>query len=130
VGARAGPPQRHDAVEECSSSRVRGSEGILPTVLAPANPSDAPQIQHQRDRRRSPSVSSRIDWAELLKRTYDIDALACSCGGRLSFIATILDPPVAQSILASLGLPATAPPMARARSPDSFDELQLDAHDC
>ncbi len=26
---------------------------------------------------------SRIDWATLLKRTYDFDVLKCDCGGRL-----------------------------------------------
>jgi hypothetical protein len=26
---------------------------------------------------------ARIDWAALLKRIYDVDALACPCGGRL-----------------------------------------------
>jgi hypothetical protein len=31
------------------------------------------------------SAISRIDWATLLRRVYDIDALACPCGGRLRF---------------------------------------------
>ena len=72
-------------------------------------------------------MSSRIDWAELLKRTYDIDALACSCGGRLTFIATILEPTVARSILKSLGMEPRPPPTARARSPDWIDDIPVDA---
>jgi hypothetical protein len=35
--------------------------------------------------------SSRIPRAEPLKRVHDVDALACPCGGRLRFIALILD---------------------------------------
>ncbi|HWA73779.1 MAG TPA: transposase [Polyangiaceae bacterium] len=66
-------------------------------------------------------LGSRIPWAELLKRVYDVDALACSCGGRLHFIALILESDVARSILDSLGLDSAPPPIARARSPDFAD---------
>jgi hypothetical protein len=67
-------------------------------------------------------LSSRIPWAELLKRVYDVDALACRCGGRLRFIALILDERVAEEILENLDLPSRPPPVARARSPDLRDE--------
>jgi hypothetical protein len=93
--------------------------------VADGKPIATRQLSNLRAR---PAVSSRIDWTELLKRTYDIDALECPCGGRLTFIATILDPPLAQSILAILGMPSMPPPIARARSPDSLDDLQLDPH--
>jgi hypothetical protein len=65
----------------------------------------------------------RIDWAALLKRVYDVNALACPCGGRLHFIALILRREVAQSILESLGMPSEPPPIARARSPDLRDPI-------
>jgi hypothetical protein len=65
--------------------------------------------------------SARFDWAELLKRIYDVDALACPCGGRLRFIALILDEELACEILDSLGLPSRAPPVARALAPDWVD---------
>ena len=63
---------------------------------------------------------SRIDWAQLLKRVYDIDALACPCGGRLRFIALILDADAAKAVLESLDLPGQPPPIARARAPDDW----------
>jgi hypothetical protein len=44
-------------------------------------------------------LGSRIPWAELLKRVYNVDALDCSCGGRLRFIALILESDVARRIL-------------------------------
>jgi hypothetical protein len=67
------------------------------------------------------ALGSRIPWAELLKRVYNVDALACSCGGRLRFIALILESDVARRILDSLALESVPPPIARARSPDFAD---------
>jgi hypothetical protein len=71
----------------------------------------------------SPKLRSRIgiDWATLLKRVYDLDALACPCGGRLRVIALITERAVATAILNSVGLPSQPPPVARARSPDDHD---------
>lgn len=66
-------------------------------------------------------LGSRIPWAELLKRVYDVDALACSCGGRLRFIALILESDVARRMLDSLALESAPLPIARARSPDFVD---------
>jgi Putative transposase len=62
-----------------------------------------------------------IDWATLLRRVYDLDALACRCGGRLRVITLITEPAVARAILDSVGLPSQPPPVARARSPDDHD---------
>jgi hypothetical protein len=59
---------------------------------------------------------ARIDWAELLKRIHDVDALACPCGGRLRFIALILEEQVARKVLDSLGLQSRAPPLDTART--------------
>jgi len=70
--------------------------------------------------------STRIDSAELLKRVHDVDALASQCGGRLNFIALILDDEPASAILDSLHLSAGAPPIARARSPDWTDPIPSD----
>ncbi len=69
-----------------------------------------------------------IPWAELLRRTYDVDVLRCPCGGRLRFIAVILDAETASEILDALGLASTPPPISRARSPDFTDPLPAD--DC
>jgi hypothetical protein len=63
---------------------------------------------------------SRIEWAQLLRRIYLVDVLACRCGGRRAIVADISDSEVVVAILAHLGLPPFAPPIARARSP-GFD---------
>jgi hypothetical protein len=49
-------------------------------------------------------------WADLLRRTFAIDVLACpACGGRLRFLVTIADPRVIAKILSHLGLPVEVP---------------------
>ena len=63
---------------------------------------------------------SRIEWSELLRRSDLVDVLACPCGGRRAIVGDISDREVVVAILAHLGLPTEAPPIARARSP-GFD---------
>jgi hypothetical protein len=64
-----------------------------------------------------PSPPRRIPWAELLRRVYALDVLACACGGRRQLIAFLSDPVVTRAILEHLGLPADSPPLAPARDP-------------
>lgn len=73
AGARIAEPKVPGAATEAVLDRTR-----LPRLasLAPFQP----------DQPRSSSYVWRIDWATLLKRVYDIDALACPCGGRLKFV--------------------------------------------
>jgi hypothetical protein len=61
-------------------------------------------------------------WADLLRRIFAIDVLACTCGGRLRFIATIDDPVVVERILGHVGLPTVTPEPATARSPPASIE--------
>jgi hypothetical protein len=89
-----------------------------PTASVTCSPAAAP-VHAAPHSLRSPSA--RIDWAELLKRVHRVDALACPCGGRLQFIALILEEATARAILGSVGLPTEPPPIARARSPDCVD---------
>ena len=52
---------------------------------------------------------NRLPWAELLRRTFQVDVLTCSkCGGRRQVIAYITEPPVVRAILNHLGLPSRA----------------------
>ena len=62
-----------------------------------------------------------LDWATLLRRTYDLDGLACPCGGRLRFVALVTEREAIVPLFSSLGLPTTPPVRARARSPTLFD---------
>jgi hypothetical protein len=47
---------------------------------------------------------SRVDWATLLWRVHDVDALACECGARMRFVDLFIDPARARAELDILGL--------------------------
>ena len=61
---------------------------------------------------------SAFSWAELLRRVWSIDVLACqTCGGRVHLVATIEHPAVVWRILSHLGLPTKVPQPLPARAP-------------
>lgn len=61
---------------------------------------------------------SRLPWAELFRRIFREDLLACPrCAGDMRVLAAITDPDVVTAILDHLGLPTEAPAMAPARAP-------------
>lgn len=71
------------------------------------------------------AATPRMAWAPLLRRTFAVDVQQCpKCHGRLRLIAPIVDASVARSILQSLGIPTTAPAVARARDPTDLFELE------
>ena len=62
-------------------------------------------------------------WAELMRRVFEIDVLECpECRGRMRILASIHSPDAIDRMLRCLGLPARAPPVARADS-----ELAIEA---
>jgi hypothetical protein len=72
------------------------------------------------------AATSRVDWARLLRRTFDVDVLQCPrCHGRLRVLAVITEREPVERILAHLGLPTDAPTLARARDPtDDADAVE------
>jgi hypothetical protein len=100
-----------------------------------AGPGLGPSPSHPPPRTRAPLPSPldedrarllrtyRVPWAELLKKVFAVDVLAClECSGRLKMIAFIADQRTARKILEHLGLDATGPPTAVARQrPESID---------
>jgi hypothetical protein len=69
------------------------------------------------------SKAGGYQWAELMRRTFGVDVLACArCGGRLRLVALIEQTSVIQRILRHLGLPAHVPEPRPARaSPQHLD---------
>jgi hypothetical protein len=71
------------------------------------------------------ATSPRLDWARLLQRTFQVDALECpKCRGRMRVIAAIHEPAVAKAILECLGMTTEVPDCARARDPTDDDDPQ------
>ena len=64
-----------------------------------------------------------IPWAELLKRTFGVDALRCPrCDGRFKVRAVVRGAWVAGKLLSVLGMPAEQQRLLPARGPPSDDE--------
>ena len=66
-----------------------------------------------------------IPWAELLRRTFQLDVSICTtCKGLVRVIAVIKDPKIIHRILGHLHLPTAPPSIAPARSPPTlpFDD--------
>ena len=58
-------------------------------------------------------------WADLLRRVFAFDLLACpDCGEWLRLLATIEDRAVVEKILTHLGLPVDLPQPSAARTPE------------
>jgi hypothetical protein len=96
------------------------TESPPPQVPAPAQPlRDPPDPEPAR--RPSPA---RIRWAVLLARIYEVLPLLCpACGGQMSILAFLTDPPVVSAILLHLNLPHRPPLVSPARGPPQGDFL-------
>jgi hypothetical protein len=131
LGAAAGAPplDRDPALDSLprpadAPARPIISTGLSLLVPSPGDDPDVPPnvitLRHWRRlldgllAARSP----RLDWATLLRRSMNIDALACPrCGGRLRALDVVTDADDARRLLEAAGLPTEPPPRARARDP-------------
>jgi hypothetical protein len=70
--------------------------------------------------------SSRLSWAKLIRRVYEVDPLLCPfCGAEMRILAFILDFATAKAIRESLELPAQEPePLAHAPPETLWSSLQ------
>ena len=71
----------------------------------------------------------RYSWAELLRRCFAVDVLACKCGGRLELLSLIQNGAVARKILDHLDLPSELPRFRPARGRHDRAS-ELDSWDC
>jgi len=87
-------------------SRFRGALPPPPPGTPPPEPAaDPPPVRPR-----------RLPWAQLLRRTFEVDALTCiRCQVPMVVLAFLTDPAVVSKILAHLGLPTSPPPLAPAR---------------
>jgi hypothetical protein len=73
---------------------------------------------------RDERLSSRISWAKLLRRVFQIDIAKCNqCGGNSKVVAAVMERQVIVKILDHLGIPSEIPVIHPARAPpqQSFD---------
>ncbi len=61
---------------------------------------------------------SRLSWAKLIRRVYEVDPLLCPfCGSEMKILAFILDFSAAKAIRKNLELPAQEPEPSRKQVP-------------
>jgi hypothetical protein len=102
-------------------ARARQRPAAVASAAPPAPVSSPPDAIRATTTAAKPPVRRAWLWADLMRRVFEIDVLACVCGAQLRFVATIEDPPVVQRILRHLGLPTDAPAVAPARPPPDSD---------
>jgi hypothetical protein len=105
--AGAAGPSGIEAIPEREFSRLEfpaaDSNLTAARAAAEAQSSEAPRLR-------------RLGWAELLRRVFAIDVLACPrCGDRLRLLSAIHSDAASRAILDCLGLASRAPPAAEAR---------------
>ena len=102
---------------------VLGARSAWRSRLPVSDPGEEAAVRHA-DREPSSAGAGPVQprrnwlWADLMRRSFGFDVLACSrCGGRLELIALIEDPRVIRRILTHLGLSTEVPAARPARSP-------------
>ena len=99
---------------------VLASAAALRKEVVPGGQGAAPKAEpEQPSRRRAAPLldpepfaprARRLLWAQLLQRTFGLDALECPhCGGKMKLLAAILDPVQIARLCDNLGEPAQAP---------------------
>jgi hypothetical protein len=108
------PPPRFHTVRYAG---VLGSASKLRSRLAPKRAATA-SARCVEDVVDLPRRRSYRPWAELLRRTFGFDVLACPrCDGRLRLLAMVTEPKSVARYLRALGEPTDAPARAPARGP-------------
>ena len=128
LAAQVPPPRRHlltyhGVLAPAASRRERIVPGCQQgeTCACGTRPPGASRPRSKREPGPKPPRPrpERYSWAELLRRTFLIDVLACPCGARRRVLRLVCDPFQIRRCLEYLGLPTDppqrAPPRAVAR---------------
>jgi hypothetical protein len=106
----------------CEMQRTGSHPQARSAAALPQAEAAAPAPSHDASEELRFTRLSRLAWATLYQRVFDLDPLECSsCGGRMRFVEVIDDVGRARSELRRRKLPAEPPPLSRARSPDWAD---------
>ena len=108
---------------------VLGSASKLRALVVPPAPPKAETDATHCHREHPPTHRSRYrPWAELLKRTFQIDVEICpNCGGRLKLRALVIEAHNIERLLRHLREPLEPPKLAPARDPPYFKTQALTA---
>lgn len=105
---------------------ILGAASKLRPLVVPAPPPKTVTDSTHSHREHPPTHRSRYrPWAELLKRTFQIDVERCECGGRFKLRALVIEAHNIERILRYLGEPLEPPKRAPARDPPYFKSKVL-----
>jgi hypothetical protein len=115
-------PSARQVASTCET-QLTNSKPQAPSAAALPRAESAPLApSHEASEELRFTTLSRLTWATLYQRVFDIDPLECSsCAGRMRFVEVIEDIGRARSELRRRNLPDEPPPLSRARSPDWTD---------
>ena len=100
------------------TKRVKLRSRLVRSRLAPKGAAEPTVARCAEDLADVPRRSPYRPWAELLKRTFGLDVLACPrCQGRMRLLAMVTDAKSVTRYLRALGEPTEAPATAPARGP-------------
>src|SRR4051812_2881689 len=113
--ATSPPPPRFHTVKYAGV--LASASPWRPRIAPPRRP--PPSAAETQDAELSPKHAAHYRaWAELLRRTFDIDVLDCpKCHGRMKLLAMITDGNSAQRSLPKLGEPTDLPARSPSRGP-------------
>ena len=106
---------------------VLGSASKLRALVVPPLPPESSTATAHSHREHPPTHRSVYrTYAELMRRTFQIDVEICpSCGGRLKLRALVIEAHNIERLLRHLGEPLEAPKRAPARDPPYFQSQVL-----
>ncbi len=112
--ATAVPPPRYHTVKYAG---VLAAASRWLSRIAPACPDAIGSTDKEQEREPKRRGGYR-PWAELLKRTFEIDVLSCpTCQGRMRLLAMVTDPKSIRRYLARVGEPTEPPARSPSRGP-------------
>ena len=120
------PPRRHLVRYAGVFGPASKARAKLRAVVPATDPDGAATPRCPTAKQLVGSRARRLLWADLLRRGFAQDVLACPCGGRRTVVAFVTDPCPAHSLLTALGLPAAPATFAPARDPP---QAELDWED-
>ncbi|MDP7340254.1 MAG: hypothetical protein QF786_13120, partial [Vicinamibacterales bacterium] len=124
LAAQAPPPRRHVltyhgvlAAAACKRDQIVPKRATAREVIVPqCGAKHKHKHKHKQTTRTTRRIRpERYSWAELVRRTFLVDVLACPCGARRRVLAPVCDPTQIRRCLKHLGLPTTPPTRAPPR---------------
>ena len=111
------PPRRHLVRHAGVFGPASSARNQLRALIPDADPATPASPRCPAPGAPASSGRRRLPWADLLRRVFAQDVLACLCGGRRTVTAFVMDTTLARRVLTALGQAAEPATFAPARDP-------------